>query len=729
MAIGEYLWLVPLLPLVGAAINGFRAAYAKGEKSKTLTNGVALGSTLLSAIIASFAAWRYGLAKVPYEVVYWDWIPAGLGNVAGGLLGNFNVELGLQIDSLSITMMMVVTWIGFLIHVYATGYMGHEKGYTRFFAYLNLFMFMMLLLVLGNNYVVMFVGWEGVGLCSYLLIGFYYDKTFAADAGKKAFITNRIGDFGFLLGIFLLFNWFGTADYTKVFALAAHDPLRFEGVATLLCLCLFVGACGKSAQFPLYVWLPDAMAGPTPVSALIHAATMVTAGVYMVVRSNVLFRLSPEAMLVVACVGAFTAIFAATIGLAQNDIKKVLAYSTVSQLGYMFLAAGVGAYTAAIFHLMTHAFFKACLFLGAGSVIHGCSGEQDMRKMGGLGKYMPRTHVTMGIATVAIAGIPPLAGFFSKDEILASAFFKRFETLGEPWSWFPLVLFGVGMLAAMCTAFYMFRLYFMTFVGEYRGAAEAGHGAHAGHDAHGHDDHSQGHADDHGHYGGAPHESPWSMTGVLWILAVGSILAGLVGFPLALIGKHQPTYFQSWLEPILLPIGGHAFHFHEAELTMEVILIAASVAVAVIGIVIAYFFYKADPSWSKPKQLAAGAPKLYDVLLNKYYVDEIYGATVIRGTIVLSLILKWIDTNIVDGAVNGVRHVTVLIFGHGSNLVDKYVVDGAVNGVASGAKGSSTLLRRMQTGVVQNYALVMGAGVVLLAVVYLAFEVLGKMQG
>jgi NADH-quinone oxidoreductase subunit L len=431
-------------------------------------------------------------------------------------------------------------------------------------------------------------------------------------------------------------------------------------------------------------------------------------------------------MLVVACVGAFTAIFAATIGFAQNDIKKVLAYSTVSQLGYMFLAAGVGAWTAAIFHLMTHAFFKACLFLGAGSVIHGCSGEQDMKKMGGLAKYMPSTRATMLIATLAIAGIPPLAGFFSKDEILASAFFKRFETLGAPWSMLPLAVWGVGMLAATCTAFYMFRLYFMTFTGEYRGAAAAdAHAAHGQADAHGH-----GGADDHGHgHHGTPHESPASMTGVLWILAIGSILAGLVGFPLALIGKHQPTWFQHWLEPVLLPIGGHAFHFHQAELSVELMLIAASVVVALLGITIAYFFYKADPTWSKPKRIAEGAPGLYDVVLNKYYVDEIYGATVIRGTIVLSQILKWIDTNIVDGAVNGVRHVTVWVFGHGSNLVDKYVVDGAVNGVAYSARGGSTFLRRLQTGVVQNYALVMGAGVVLLAVVYLAFEVLGKMQG
>jgi len=331
---------------------------------------------------------------------------------------------------------------------------------------------------------------------------------------------------------------------------------------------------------------------------------------------------------------------------------------------------------------------------------------------------MPKTAWTMGIATVAIAGIPPLAGFFSKDEILASAFFKRFETLGEPWSSVPLALWGVGMLAAMCTAFYMFRLFFMTFTGEYRGAAAA-----VGHDA-------QGHADDHGHGpAGPPHESPGSMTWVLRILAFGSIAAGFVGFPLAMIGKHQPTWFQQWLEPILLPLGGHAFHFHEAPLRTEVALIIASIVVAVIGIVIAYFFYKADPTWSKPKRIAEAAPKLYDVVLNKYYVDEIYGATVIRGTIVLSLILKWIDTNIVDGVVNGVRHVTVIVFGHGSNLFDKYVVDGAVNGVAYGAKGGPPPLRRLQAGVVPKHALVLGEGVVLLAVVYLAVEVLGKMQG
>ncbi|HKB78822.1 MAG TPA: NADH-quinone oxidoreductase subunit L, partial [Thermoanaerobaculia bacterium] len=446
--------LVPLLPAIGALINGTRSfARPLQPKNRVLTNIVALGSTALSALLALWIALSY---HQPWEHAYFTWMPLGIGHVTGGLLSDFVVHFAFRIDSLSITMMLIVTWVGFLIHVYATGYMAHESGYTRFFTYLNLFMFMMLVLVLGANYVVMFVGWEGVGLCSYLLIGFYYDKNFAADAGKKAFVVNRIGDFGFILGIFLIFNTFGSADYSKVLAAASAHPSQYTGIAGIICLLLFVGACGKSAQIPLYVWLPDAMAGPTPVSALIHAATMVTAGVYMVVRSNVLFRLSPGAMAVVAIIGAATAIFAATIGIAQNDIKKVLAYSTVSQLGYMFLAAGVGAFTAAIFHLMTHAFFKACLFLGAGSVIHGCGGEQDMRKMGGLWKHMPKTAWAMLISCLAISGVPPLAGFFSKDEILAAAF-ARGQT--DP---IYLVAWGLGVLAALMTAYYMARLMAMT---------------------------------------------------------------------------------------------------------------------------------------------------------------------------------------------------------------------------------------------------------------------------
>jgi NADH-quinone oxidoreductase subunit L len=589
--------------------------------------------------------------------------------------------------------------------------MAHEKGYTRFFTYLNLFMFMMLLLVLGANYIVMFVGWEGVGLCSYLLIGFYYDKNFAADAGKKAFITNRIGDFGFILGVFLIFNTFGSADFGKVFAMASAGGQQYAGVATAICLLLFVGACGKSAQVPLYVWLPDAMAGPTPVSALIHAATMVTAGVYMCVRSNVLFRLAPDAMAVVAIVGAITAIFAASIGLVQNDIKKVLAYSTVSQLGYMFLAVGVGAFTAAIFHVMTHAFFKACLFLGAGSVIHGCGGEQDMRKMGGLRKYMPKTHLTMLIATIAIAGVPPLAGFFSKDEILANAF------------GYSPVIWLIGAVAAGFTAFYMFRLYFMTFHGEYRGHQKEAlheHGAAHADPAHGH-----GHDDAHGaaghdaHPAHDPHESPLSMTGVLVILAVLSAIGGLVGIPGVLPFGSHPTKFQQWLSPVLLPIEGHAFHFHEASHALEYALMAISVAIASFGIFLAWRFYKRDPQWTTPRRLGRKYAFVHRLLENKYWVDELYAKTVIAGTLMLSRILWWIDIWIVDGLVNGVRHATVVFFGHGSHLVDKYLVDGAVNGVGAGAKSGSMMLRRVQSGLVQNYAMVMGGGIVLIALVYL----------
>jgi NADH-quinone oxidoreductase subunit L len=615
-------------------------------------------------------------------------------------------------------MLMIVTWIGFLIHVYATGYMDHEKGFTRFFTYLNLFMFMMLLLVLGANYMVMFVGWEGVGLCSYLLIGFYYDKNFAADAGKKAFITNRIGDFGFILGIFLIFNTFGTSDFGKVFALAADGgPAKYGAIATAICLLLFVGACGKSAQIPLYVWLPDAMAGPTPVSALIHAATMVTAGVYMVVRSNVLFRMSPTACAVVATIGALTAIFAATIGLAQNDIKKVLAYSTVSQLGYMFLAAGVGAYTAAIFHVMTHAFFKACLFLGAGSVIHGCGGEQDMRKMGGLAKYMPQTHWTMLVATIAIAGVPPLAGFFSKDEILANA-----------WGYNPLIWI-IGAITAGLTAFYMFRLYFMTFRGEYRGHQREGiiesEPAHGGHNLipdQRHLDDGDAHSDKaHGHHahGHDPHESPLRMTGVLAILAVLAAIGGLVGIPGVLPFGSHPTRFQHWLEPVLLPIGGHAFHFHEASHATEYILMAISVLIALTGILLAWRFYDRDRQWSTPKRFATRFRFVHRLLENKYYVDELYNATAIGGTLLVSRVLWWIDANIIDGIVNTTRHATVFLLGHGSSLFDKFVVDGAVNGVGWSARGGSMMFRRMQSGFVQNYALVMGAGIVLMAVVYL----------
>ncbi len=712
---------VVLLPALGALINGLRASRQPlVHKSRGTTNIVALGATALSALVATFGVVMpyvngHGTAT-PLAFTYYQWIPAGMGHV-GAQIASFSIDFALRVDPLSCTMMMIVTWIGFLIHVYATGYMAHEKsGYTRFFTYMNLFLFMMLLLVLGANYVVMFVGWEGVGLCSYLLIGFYYDKNFAADAGKKAFIVNRIGDFGFILGIFLIFNTFGTSDYAKVFAMASANGPQYAAVATSICLLLFVGACGKSAQVPLYVWLPDAMAGPTPVSALIHAATMVTAGVYMVVRSNVLFRLSPTAMGVVATIGAITAIFAATIGMAQNDIKKVLAYSTVSQLGYMFLAAGVGAFTAAIFHVMTHAFFKACLFLGAGSVIHGCGGEQDMREMGGLRKYMPKTHWTMLVATYAISGLPLASGFFSKDEILAGA-----------WE-YSLLLWLVGAITAAFTAFYMFRLYFMTFRGQYRGMSgqgiEQSEPEHAGHNLipdRRHLDQGDEHSDKaHGHlshaHAHAPHESPASMTVVLAILAVLAIIGGFIGIPAALGGLH-PTWFQSWLEPVLLPVNGQAFHFHEAGFGQEITLMLVSVAIAFLGFWVARALYLKRPA--VPDVVESKLGPVYGFLANKYYVDEFYNATFVRGTLVFSRMCSWFDANIIDGLVNLTRNITVVPLGHGSNLFDKYVVDGAVNGVASMAQSGSRMFRRMQGGRVQNYALIMGGGIVLLAAVYL----------
>ncbi|HEY6930085.1 MAG TPA: NADH-quinone oxidoreductase subunit L, partial [Thermoanaerobaculia bacterium] len=477
------LWVIPALPLLGFLVCGL----AGKKMGQSFVSAVGAGSVLLATVAAftrliPFAAG----SREPVVEKLASWIAAG----------HFSVDLSFRLDPLSVLMTSFVTFVGFLIHVYSIGYMRHDEtdaGYARYFAYLNLFMFSMLTLVLAQNFLLLFVGWEGVGLCSYLLVGYYYDREYAAAAGKKAFVVNRIGDFGFLLGMFGIFSLFGSLDFDEVFGLAAAHPDRYAPLLTIVCLCLFVGAMGKSAQVPLYVWLPDAMAGPTPVSALIHAATMVTAGVYMVARCNVLFRLAPDAMGVVAVIGGVTAIFAALIGLAQNDIKKVLAYSTVSQLGYMFLACGVGAFVAGMFHVMTHAFFKACLFLGSGSVIHAMGGEQDMRKMGGLKSKLPTTYWTFLIATLAIAGIPPLAGFFSKDAILAGVFEDS-----------RYVLFGIGLLTAGLTAFYMFRLVSLTFEGRFRGTSEQEHHL---------------------------HESPPSMTVPLVVLAFFSIIAGLIGLP------------------------------------------------------------------------------------------------------------------------------------------------------------------------------------------------------
>jgi NADH-quinone oxidoreductase subunit L len=641
----ELLWLIPILPLAGAAINGLLGR----RFPKALVTAVGVGMPLLTLLLALGCLWEYSQGSFPneaYEQVKYAWTTGDLAIPAGFLL-----------DRLSAVMLFIVTFVGFWIHVYSAGYMGHEEGYRRYFAYLNLFMSAMLMLVLGNNYLVMFVGWEGVGLCSYLLIGFYYDQPVPPAAGKKAFIVNRIGDFAFLLGMFALFAKFGSLTYHDVLPKILGDPGAVNsGVyalglpfASFVALCFFIGAMGKSAQIPLYVWLPDAMAGPTPVSALIHAATMVTAGVYMVVRSNVIYQLAPEISLFVAIIGAATAIFAATIALAQTDIKKVLAYSTVSQLGYMFLAAGLGAYSAALFHVMTHAFFKALLFLGSGSVIHAMGGEQDMTKMGGLKKYMPSTRWTYLIGAAAIAGVPLLSGFFSKDEILHAA------AGSHHW-----VLWAVGLITAGLTAFYMFRSYFLTFEGKFRGTHEQEHHL---------------------------HESPPSMTMPLWILAVGAVFAGYVGVPKVLsLGFFHPERFHEWLEPILTP----AVVARESELGSgsELLLILITTAVAIAGILYARYTYGGDNGLAKGETWARRFPLLHRLLVNKWYVDEIYDALIVRPLAMISRFF-W-------------------------NVVDTFVIDGAINAGAFLTELTGDVGRFSTTGNVRNYALYFFLGVILL---------------
>ncbi|HKM66248.1 MAG TPA: NADH-quinone oxidoreductase subunit L [Candidatus Acidoferrum sp.] len=596
MPILENLWIIPLLPLLGSAINGLLGA----KWSKSIVNSVALGSTGLSFVCALEAVREFMAGGgQPFRKEFFDWIVAG----------NFRAGFDLQLDQLTVVMLLVVTGVGFLIHIYSTGYMAHEGGYYRFFSYLNLFMFFMLILVLAANYVLLFVGWEGVGLCSYLLIGFYFLRKSAADAGKKAFIVNRIGDFGFMLGMFLLFRTFHSLDFNSVFDQTAKlqpDAMGQFGTITIACLLLFVGATGKSAQLPLYVWLPDAMEGPTPVSALIHAATMVTAGVYMVARSHILFTHAPTAMYVVAIVGCATAFFAATIGLVQSDIKKVLAYSTVSQLGYMFLACGVGAFSAGIFHLMTHAFFKALLFLSAGSVIHAMSGEQDMWHMGGLSKKIKVTFVCMLFGTIAIAGFPPFAAFFSKDAILFAAY--NSENGGK-------VLYGVGLLAAVLTSFYMFRLIWLTFFGEQR-----------------YDEH-------HVHV----HESPGTMTGPLMILAFLSLTGGWFALPALFGGK---DYFSEFLSPVF---GAGEAGGGEAAQSLEHILSIVAVAAATAGLLVAWRMYA--------KNVERGTSEgLHKLLYHKYYVDEIYNGAVVAPLMWISRNVLWkvVDAGIIDGTVNGV---------------------------------------------------------------------------
>ncbi len=640
------LWLIPVLPLAGAALNGCAALTLRGPQ-KRLATTIALLAPGASLALALAATWQYVSTTAPaaFEQRVYKWTA-----------GPLDIDVGFLLDPLSCVMLFVVTFVGFLIHVYSVGYMAHEEGYQRYFTYLNLFMGAMLLLVLGNNYLVTFVGWEGVGLCSYLLIGFYFDQEFPPYAGRKAFIVNRIGDFAFLVGLFALVWKFGTLNYGEIFGAVASDPHAVEGTylfgltfAGFVTLCLFIGAMGKSAQIPLYVWLPDAMAGPTPVSALIHAATMVTAGVYMVVRSNALYQLAGGTSALVAGVGAATALFAATIALAQTDIKKVLAYSTVSQLGYMFLACGVGAYTAAVFHLGTHAFFKALLFLGSGSVIHAMGGEQDLRKMGGLRKHLPVTYRTFLIATLAIAGIPPLAGFFSKDQILASAFVGGHK-----------LLWGVGLLTAGLTAFYMWRCLALTFHGEFRGTEE-----------------QRSHL----------HESPRVMTVPLMILAVGSVVAGWVGIPK--LGSLDINWFNGFLEPVLAKVG-HADHGHHADLVTELVLIAASVVVAVGGILYARRVYgtRDDTSLEGGERWAERSPALHRTLLNKYWIDEIYDASVVRP-------------------LAGLAQACWKFF-------DQVIVEGAVHTGPFLAKITGDLGRFTTTGNVRNYSLYFFAGVLLL---------------
>ena len=593
------LWLIPILPFLGFLINGL---FGK-RLPKTVINAVAVGSVFLSFLwvlksLNGLGSFSGGLEQT-YTEHYFTWIKSGA----------LDIGVDFSIDRLTSIMLMIVTGIGTLIHLYATGYMAHESGYYRFFAYLNLFMFFMLTLVLGGNFLLLFVGWEGVGLCSYLLIGFYFTEKFATDAGNKAFIVNRVGDFGFALAMFLIYVNFNSLDFKTVFTQVGTMPIETSaGVLTAISMLLLVGACGKSAQIPLYVWLPDAMAGPTPVSALIHAATMVTAGVYMVTRSSSIFLHSAGALDVVAVIGLATAFFAATIGLTQFDIKKVYAYSTVSQLGFMFLGLGVGAFSAGIFHVMTHAFFKALLFLGAGSVIHGCHHEQDMRKMGGLRKYMPITCITLLCATLAISGVPFLSGAASKDLILEAAYEHA------PW------MYWVGVFTAGMTAFYCSRAFFMTFFGEYKGNDSHGHG---------HDDHGHGH-DKHAH-AHTPHESPLSMTIPLMILAALS-LGGQYLFNVPHI-----------LEP-MFPI-----HEGEAEHWLEYVIIAVGLG----GIALAYFFYVIAPGI--PDGIVKTFSIPYNWIYNKYFVDEFYDSAVINPTIDGSRNLMWrvFDVRGIDGIANG----------------------------------------------------------------------------
>ncbi|MDX2189784.1 MAG: NADH-quinone oxidoreductase subunit L [Bacteroidota bacterium] len=627
-------WLIPLLPLIGFLINGI------GYKSLPKSVASIVGSSVILGAFTIVVSLFIGLLNgsiAPTVIPLYDFIT----------VGDFNITFSFQIDQLSVFMMLIITGVGFLIHLYSAGYMHDDEGFNKFFAYLNLFVFFMLLLVMGSNYIIMFIGWEGVGLCSYLLIGFWFSNDSYNDAAKKAFIMNRIGDLGFLLGVFLIIITFGSTEFSQVFALAKEYEIDNKGttIITAISILLFIGATGKSAQIPLFTWLPDAMAGPTPVSALIHAATMVTAGIYMVARSGILYALSPVTMSIIAIVGIATALFAATIGLAQNDIKKVLAYSTVSQLGYMFLGLGVGSFTGALFHVMTHAFFKALLFLGAGSVIHAMSGEQDIRNMGALSKKLPITFITFLLGTIAIAGIPPFAGFFSKDEILA----KAFEV--NPIFW------GLGVVGAMFTAFYMFRLLFLTFFGSFRGTHEQEHHL---------------------------HESPLSMTVPLMILAGLSVVGGFFNVPEVLGGNAAlANYFAPIFSDAQLIMTNEA---HLLDHTTEYILMGTSVGLALASILTAYFIYVVK----KTVPIADGQSlnPINQLIYNKYYIDEIYD-TIIR---------KPLDQ----------------FSGFAFNIIEKSGIDRIVNEVGAGTIGAGKTIRHLQTGNIGFYIFAMVVGLVLI---------------
>jgi NADH-quinone oxidoreductase subunit L len=644
------LLLIPLLPFAGFLLN---ASFGR-RLSKSVSGGVACAAILASFAVSIVAVWQ--LIAMPAESraisqTVFDWISSK----------DFHAPFSLRLDPLSSVMILVITGIGSLIHIYSTAYMHEERApeYARYFSYLNLFAAFMLVLVLGANFLVMFVGWEGVGLCSYLLIGFWYVKKSASDAGKKAFIVNRIGDFGFILGVLLLFAKFGTIDFQEAaHAVAGLDAESAFGTISLITLLLFVGATGKSAQIPLYIWLPDAMEGPTPVSALIHAATMVTAGVYMIGRNAVLFSHAPETLMVVAVIGALTALLAGTIGLVQNDIKRVLAYSTVSQLGYMFLAMGVGAYAAGILHLYTHAFFKALLFLGSGAVIHALAGEQDLRRMGGLRRSLPVTYWTFVIGALAIAGFPGLAGFFSKDEIL----FRTFAG-GH------FLLWSIGLVTSLLTAIYMFRIVFLAFHGE-RESTEAGT-QHADH--HEHSEHL--------------HDAPPAMALALIVLALGSVVAGYAGLPHVLGGSNP---FEHYLAPSFgeTAVEGAA----AAEEGTELMLMAVSSAVAIGGIAVAaFFFLKRKPA---AQALAERLSGLHSLLTHKYYVDEIYNAVIVQPIRIVSERVLW-------------------------KGIDALGFDGAVNGVGALVNYASRIVRRSQTGSVRAYAASLMLGVVLILGYYL----------